>query len=203
MKKGSKRRAIIAIILIVVILAIVAGIIYWVSIRKKKQAPINSFKTSIDSIINNTYGDDFYYVTLSGNRVYSLSNGEISSSIISKIDYKIIDIEYKDNAAVVKSQFTYPNAVSVHKEIVDANENIEESELVEKFIDRIQSGKYSTSECTIDIPMVKVNDIWYIIESEEFNDVITGGIYSEYRKQNGEIYNMLKALEEWKWDWKD
>ena len=193
MKKSKKRIFLISIVAILLIIAIITSLYFFFITKKEKTALI--FETSMKAITSGEYDDNFKYISLDGKISHNLSNGEISYAIMKNIDYQIIDVEEKDDYSIITAEFTYPNAVEIQNEIVSKNSEILEKDLLSKFLDIIKSGDFSKVNCTAKIPLIRLNDEWYILESEQFSDIITGGIYSEYRKQNEEVYQKLKEIE--------
>lgn len=191
----SKKIKIVLIFIVVILLmiGIITSLYFFFIMKKEKSALI--FETSMKEIISGEYDDNFKYISLDGKISHSLSNGDISSAIMQNIDYKIIDVEENEDSSIVTAEFTYPNAVEIQNKIVSENSEISEKDLLSKFLAIIKSGDFSTVNCTAKIPLICLNNEWYILESEQFSDIITGGIYSEYKKQNEEVYQKLKEIE--------
>lgn len=167
--------------------------------KKEKPNKVNeiqkNFDSNIESIISGEYGEDFHYISLNGQIKDSLSNGEISSVIISKVKVEYKDSKLENDTALITAEFTYPDVVKISNEIAESNPDITDSEFTDILISRLNSEEYSTISCTAEIPYVKLDDEWYMLESEEFSNIITGGVYSEYAKTEEEAYNYLKDME--------
>lgn len=191
--RSKKRIVLISIVVILLIVGIIIGLCFFFIMKKEKSALI--FEASMKEIISGEYDDNFKYISLDGKISHNLSNGDISSAIMQNIDYKIINVEENEDSSIVTAEFTYPNAVEIQNKIVSENSKISEKDLLSKFLDIIKSGDFSTINCTAKIPLICLNNEWYILESEQFSDIITGGIYSEHRKQNEEVYQKLKEIE--------
>ncbi len=190
---SKKKKVFIFIVAILLIIGIITSLYIFFIMKKEKSALI--FETSMNAIISGEYDDNFKYISLDGKIQHNLSNGDISSAIMENIDYKIIDVEENEDSSIVTAEFTYPDAVEIQNKIVNENSKISEKDLLSKFLSIIKSGDFSTVNCTAKIPLICLNNEWYILESEQFSNIITGGIYSEYMKQNEEVYQKLKEVE--------
>lgn len=168
--------------------------------HKEKQDNVNevhkNFDSNIESIINGEYGDNFHYISLNGQIKDSLSKGSISSAIANKITFEYKDAKIENDYAVVTADFIYPDIMKITNEIMETDSDISDNEFSDILLLRLNNGEYSAISCTAEIPYIKLDDEWYMLECEEFSNIITGGVYSEYIKAEEEAYNNLKEMED-------
>lgn len=168
--------------------------------QKEKTNNVNEvhkkFDSNIESIISGEYGENFHYISLNGQIKTSLSKGSISSAIADKVAFEYNDAKIENDSAVVTADFTYPDIVKISNEIAESNPDISDNEFSDILLSRLDNGEYSTVSCTAEIPYIKLDDEWYMLECEEFSNIITGGVYSEYVKAEEEAYNYLKEMED-------
>lgn len=77
--------------------------------------------------------------------------------------------------------------MKISNEIVEKNPEISADEFSDNLLSVLDSGNYSTIDYTAEIPYIKLDDEWYMLECEEFSNIITGGVYSEYAKAEGKV----------------
>lgn len=154
------------------------------------------FEANIESIISGEFGEDFRYISLNGQIKDSLSKGDVSSEIASKVTYEYKSAKIEDDAAVVTADFTYPDIVKASNDITEKNPEISNEEFSDELLSVLNDGSYSTIKCTAEIPYIKLDDDWYMLECDEFSNIITGGVYSEYAKAEEAAYNNLKEMED-------
>lgn len=193
MKKNKKK--IIVIFTIAVVLLTITIVICLRPYFNKKDKPVYAFESNMETIISGEYDENFKYISLNGKIIDSLSYGDVSSAIMQNIGYKFMDVNEEKDYAIVTAEFTYPDVVAIHNEIVSKNPEISDEELLSKLLTVMETGDFTTINCTAKIPLIYFNDAWYIVESEQFNDIITGGIYLEYVNNNEEIYQAFKEIQ--------
>lgn len=156
----------------------------------------NMFEANMQSIISGNYNEDFKYISMNGTVVDRLSDGDISSAIMQNISYKLVKSEIEDEYAIVTAKFTYPDVVAIYDNLLAEDSEISDEELRTELINIFESGDFPITSCTAEIPMIYYDEVWYFVESEQFNDILTGGVYSKYIRQNEEIYDAFKKAEE-------
>ncbi len=191
----NNKKIIAALTTVVVLLTVVIAVGSHFFFNTKKDKPVYAFESNMETIISGKYDENFRYISLDGKIIDGLSYGDVSSTIIQNIDYKLMGVNEEKDYAVITAEFTYPDVVAIHNEVVSNNPEISDEELLSELSTVIEMDDFPTVTCTTEIPLIYFNDAWYIVESEQFNDIITGGIYSEYVNQNEKIYQAFKEIQ--------
>ncbi len=191
----NKKKIVVVLMIAVVLITVVVVVGFRFFFTTKTDKPVYAFESNMKAIISGKYNENFRYISLDGKIIDGLSYGDVSSAIIQNIDYKFMDVNEEKDCAVITAEFTYPDVVAIHNEVVSKNPEISDEELLSELSTIMETGNFTTINCIAEIPLVYFNDAWYIVESEQFNDIITGGIYSEYINQNEEIYHAFKEMQ--------
>lgn len=190
-----KRKVVIVASIATLFVLIGMAVLFFFKGQDSKKAE-NMFESNMKSIISGNYNEDFKYISMNGTVVDRLSDGDISSAIMQNISYKLIKSEIEDEYAVVTAKFTYPDVVAIYDDLLAEDSEISDEELRTELVTIFESGTFPKTSCTAEIPMIYYDEVWYFVESEQFNDILTGGVYSEYVRQNEEIYDAFKKAEE-------
>lgn len=191
----SKKRKICMIFTSIIVLILIGiitimGMKYWRTNDIRKNA-----KSTIDCIINSDYSKDFYYISMYGQIKKELTMGEVADSVMSNMKYKLnnITIDTADDGtdfATIKCEIKNVDMQDILYQFQNANYEYNEENL-NLMLDKINSKKFKTKIFNIDIVMMKVDDDWYLYETPDFNDAITGGLYSLYTDMENSILNEL------------
>ncbi len=155
-------------------------------------------ESTINCMINADYSKDFYYITMYGNiKEEAVGLSELSNAVMSNMKYKFNDIELnKDDKgnifAIIKCEFENVDMIDLVYQLQEENhvEYNEENRLL--MLDKVKNKDFKTKTFNIDLAMMKIDNIWYLYETPDFNDAITGGLYSQYTLRENAI---LKELE--------
>lgn len=190
-----KRKVVIVVSTATLFVLIGMAVLFFFKGQDSKKTE-NMFEANMQSIISGNYDEKFKYISMNGTVVDRLSDGDISSAIMQNINYRLVKSEIKDEYAIVTAEFTYPNVVAIYDDLLDEDSKMSDEELRTELITILESGTFPKTSCTAEIPMIYYDEVWYFVESEQFNDILTGGVYSEYVRQNEKIYDILKKAEE-------
>lgn len=189
----KKRICIVFIIIIVLVLIGISSIIVMKHLRTndiRKNA-----KSTIDCIINSDYSKDFYYISMYGQVKNELNMGEVANSVMSNMKYKLnnITIDTADDGtdfAIIKCEIKNVDMQDILYQFQNADYEYNEENL-NLMLDKINSKNFKTKTFNIDIVMMKIGNDWYLYETPDFNDAITGGLYSLYTDMENSILNEL------------
>lgn len=190
----SKKKIGIVFIVMVLISLIVFGAIigmkYWKTNDIRKNA-----KSTIECMINSDYSKDFYYISMYGEIKDELNMGEVANAVMSNIEYKLNGItintdEDGNDIAIIQCEIKNIDMQDMMYQFQNANYEYNEENL-NLMINKINNKEYKTKKFNIDIAMVKVDNVWYLYETSDFNDAITGGLYSLYTVMEDTILNEL------------
>ena len=192
-KKKKICIAFIAIILLILIgIGSIIGMKYWKTNDIRKNA-----KSTIESIINSDYSKDFYYISMYGQIKNELNMGEVANNVMSNMKYKFNDITVKkdDNGndfAIIKCEFKSIDMIDIIYQLQEDNNNNYSEKYNLLILNKIKNKEYKTKTFNIDIIMLKMDNTWYLYETPDFNNVITGGLYSPYIIRENTILNELQ-----------
>lgn len=190
-----KRKVVIVASIAILFVLIGMAVLLFFKGQDSKKAE-NMFEANMQSIISGNYDENFKYISMNGTVVDRLSDGDISSAIMQNISYRLVKSETEDEYAIVTAEFTYPDVVAIYDDLLAEDSEISDEELRTELITIFESGTFPKTSCTAEIPMIYYDEVWCFVESEQFNDILTGGVYSEYVRQNEEIYDAFKKAEE-------
>lgn len=192
-KKKKICIAFIAIILLILIgIGSIIGMKYWKTNDIRKNA-----KSTIECIINLDYSKDFYYISMYGQIKNELNMGEVANNVMSNMKYKFNDITVKkdDNGndfAIIKCEFKSIDMIDIIYQLQEDNNNNYSEKYNSLILNKIKNKEYKTKTFNIDIIMLKMDNTWYLYETPDFNNVITGGLYSPYTIRENTILNELQ-----------
>lgn len=192
-KKKKICIAFIAIILLILIgIGSIIGMKYWKTNDIRKNA-----KSTIECIINSDYSKDFYYISMYGQIKNELNMGEVANNVMSNMKYKFNDITVKkdDNGndfAIIKCEFKSIDMIDIIYQLQEDNNNNYSEKYNSLILNKIKNKEYKTKTFNIDIIMLKMDNTWYLYETPDFNNVITGGLYSPYTIRENTILNELQ-----------
>lgn len=170
---------------VLIITIIIIGIRYLQTNSIRKNA-----KSTIDCMINSDYSKDFYYIDMYGQIKKDLTMDELAKAIMSNMKYKFNDIndDNENDFAIIKCEIKNIDMQDILYQFQNTEYNEENLNLM---LDKINSKDFKTKTFNIDITMMKVDNIWYLYETPDFNDAITGGLYSLYTVMEDTILNEL------------
>lgn len=192
-KKKKICIAFIAIILLILIgIGSIIGMKYWKTNDIRKNA-----KSTIECIINSDYSKDFYYISMYGQIKNELNMGEVANNVMSNMKYKFNDITVKkdDNGndfAIIKCELKSIDMIDIIYQLQEDNNNNYSEKYNSLILNKIKNKEYKTKTFNIDIIMLKMDNTWYLYETPDFNNVITGGLYSPYTIRENTILNELQ-----------
>ncbi|WP_026896272.1 DUF4878 domain-containing protein [Clostridiisalibacter paucivorans] len=107
----------------------------------------------------------------------------------SKIQYKIIDSEIKEDSAVVNTKIIAPDLakilgqlmkeafqVNISKDSINSRENDIDEMIEDKFLEKVSSDDILMFTNTIKIKLIKKDNVWLIKNSNELERAITGNL---------------------------
>ena len=191
----SKKKILISgfiiLLLLVIGFSIVIGMKYWKTNDIRKNA-----KSTIECIINSDYSKDFYYISMYGQIKNELNMEEVAKTVMSNMKYKLNDIIVKkdnngNDFAIIQCEIKNVDMQEKLCQFQNANYEYNEENL-NLMLDKINNKEFKMKKFNIDLAMMKVNNIWYLYETPDFNDAITGGLYSIYTVMEDSILNELQ-----------
>ena len=191
----SKKKILISgfiiLLLLVIGFSIVIGMKYWKTNDIRKNA-----KSTIECIINSDYSKDFYYISMYGQIKNELNMEEVAKTLMSNMKYKLNDIIVKkdnngNDFAIIQCEIKNVDMQEMLCQFQNANYEYNEENL-NLMLDKINNKEFKMKKFNIDLAMMKVNNIWYLYETPDFNDAITGGLYSIYTVMEDSILNELQ-----------
>lgn len=191
----SKKKILISgfiiLLLLVIGFSIVIGMKYWKTNDIRKNA-----KSTIECIINSDYSKDFYYISMYGQIKNELNMEEVAKTVMSNMKYKLKDIIVKkdnngNDFAIIQCEIKNVDMQEMLCQFQNANYEYNEENL-NLMLDKINNKEFKMKKFNIDLAMMKVNNIWYLYETPDFNDAITGGLYSIYTVMEDSILNELQ-----------
>lgn len=191
----SKKKILISgfiiLLLLVIGFSIVIGMKYWKTNDIRKNA-----KSTIECIINSDYSKDFYYISMYGQIKNELNMEEVAKTVMSNMKYKLNDIIVKkdnngNDFAIIQCEIKNVDMQEMLCQFQNANYEYNEENL-NLMLDKINNKEIKMKKFNIDLAMMKVNNIWYLYETPDFNDAITGGLYSIYTVMEDSILNELQ-----------
>lgn len=191
----SKRKKIGTICFIILLLLIIGfstviGMKYWQTNDIRKNA-----KSTIECIINSDYSKDFYFISMYGQIKKELTTNEIANAVMSNMKYKINNItinkdEDGNDFAIIQCEIKNVDMQEMLYQFQNYNYEYNEENL-NLMLDKINNKEFKMKKFNIDIAMMKVDNVWYLYETPDFNDAITGGLYSLYTDMENSILTEL------------
>lgn len=180
------------IVLILIGISTIMGMRYWKTYDIRKNA-----ESTIDCMINSDYSKDFYYISMYGQIKKELAMSEIANAVISNMKYKFNDITVNkdDNGndfAIIKCEFKSIDMIDIIYQLQEDNYNDYNEKYNSLILNKIKNKEFKIKTFNVDILMMKMDDIWYLYETPDFNNVITGGLYSPYTIREDKILNELQ-----------
>lgn len=159
-------------------------------LRKKAESTLNC-------IISGDYSKDFSYISMYGEmKKDKIGLSELSNTVMSNMKYKFNDIKLTENnkGAIIKCEFESIDMQNMIYQLQKDNDNNDEwsNNYQELMLNKIKNNEYKTKKFDIDLFMIKLDDVWYLYETPDFNDAITGGAYSIYTETEYKILNELE-----------
>lgn len=159
-------------------------------LRKKAESTLNS-------IISGDYSKDFSYISMYGEmKKDKIGLSELSNTVMSNMKYKFNDIKLTENnkGAVIKCEFESIDMQNILYQLQKENDDNDEwsNNYQELILNKIRNNEYKTKKFNIDLLMINLDDVWYLYETPDFNDAITGGAYSIYTETEYKILNELE-----------
>lgn len=192
MSKKKKIGTICFIILLLLIIGFstVIGMKYWQTNDIRKNA-----KSTIECIINSDYSKDFYFINMYGQIKKELTTNEIANAVMSNMKYKINNItinkdEDGNDFAIIQCEIKNVDMQEMLYQFQNYNYEYNEENL-NLMLDKINNKEFKMKKFNIDIAMMKVDNVWYLYETPDFNDAITGGLYSLYTDMENSILTEL------------
>lgn len=192
MSKKKKIGTICFIILLLLIIGFsaVIGMKYWKTNDIRKNA-----KSTIDCMINSDYSNEFYYISMYGQIKDELNMGEVANAVMSNMEYKLNGItintdEDGNDFAIIQCEIKNVDMQEMLYQFQNSNYEYNEENL-NLMLDKINDKEFKMKKFNIDIAMMKVDNIWYLYETPDFNDAITGGLYSLYTVMEDTILDEL------------
>lgn len=108
----------------------------------------------------------------------NLSYNILSSSISGKTATVKAEITNTDMAAAFDEFFDRMLALAFSEDADDRTAEEEAKEIEQILVDTINESVGQTKTAVLDIKLKKNGDIWVLDESDEFDDAITGGLFS-------------------------
>lgn len=192
----SKKKILISgfiiLLLLVIGFSIVIGMKYWKTNDIRKNA-----KSTIECIINSDYSKDFYYISMYGQIKNELNMEEVAKTVMSNMKYKLNDIIVKkdnngNDFAIIKCEFKSIDMMDIIYQLQEDNNDNYSGKYNSLILNKIKNKEYKTKTFNIDIIMLKMDNTWYLYETPDFNNVITGGLYSIYTVMEDSILNELQ-----------
>lgn len=182
----------IILLLLVIGFSIVIGMKYWKTNDIRKNA-----KSTIECMINSDYSKDFYYISMYGQIKSELTMSEVANAVMSNMKYKLNDItiDTADDGtdfAIIKCEFKSIDMIDIIYQLQEDNYNDYNEKYNSLILNKIKNKEFKIKTFNVDILMMKMDDIWYLYETPDFNNVITGGLYSPYTIREDKILNELQ-----------
>lgn len=192
----SKKKILISgfiiLLLLVIGFSIVIGMKYWKTNDIRKNA-----KSTIECIINSDYSKDFYYISMYGQIKNELNMEEVAKTVMSNMKYKLNDIIVKEDNngndfAIIQCEFKSIDMMDIIYQLQEDNNDNYSGKYNSLILNKIKNKEYKTKTFNIDIIMLKMDNTWYLYETPDFNNVITGGLYSPATVKENTILNELQ-----------
>ena len=136
--------------------------------------------STLNCMINNDYEGVFYYADMMGNVKSRPVIKELPQLTLEKLEYEIenIQIYRSDGYALADVSFSTIDMV----ELVS---KMEEDSTLEDLKRLISDSDYVTKTYSIQLILIKHDNKWYLYETADFADVLTGGLLSlEYNTRS-------------------
>lgn len=190
------RKKKICIVLTTIILLALTGIGIIIGKNWKTNDIRKNAKSTIECMINSDYSKDFYYISMYGQIKNELNMKELAKTVMSNMKYKFNDIIVKkdnngNDFAIIKCEIKNVDMQEMLYQFQNANYEYNEQNL-NLMLDKINNKEFKMKKFNIDLAMMKVDNVWYLYETPDFNDAITGGLYSLYSVMEDTILNELQ-----------
>lgn len=169
---------IVCIIILIVILIAIISIRPNITVKNKIKKDIES---TLSCIINNDFSNGFYYMNINGYTLNSINMTEFDKKVANKVKFKVLDIETKNNEAIVKVEMEYPNLAKQLETLKSSNFTI----------DSFDFNSADNIKKEIDVYLIKNNGHWILLQSQEIMDVFSGGLSTVYSNSEKEAYEKL------------
>lgn len=177
----KRKKIIITLVLVMItLILLLIGVVTFIGISNSKTSGIRkNAENIIDCIINGEYSEGFYCIDTYGEIKKESTLNDFSQQIVSNMKYKLNDItvQEENETAVIQAEF---ETVDMQDMILQFSEYEYNQETKNLIASKIQERNFKTKKFEIQLIMVKVDGVWYLYESPEFLDVLTGGMYSMY-----------------------
>ncbi len=186
----SKTTKFLSFILIIFIIALCVFTYFYFNQSNKTKAILDKFLTTyisrdIDNANKYLFEDELPNIpSISSNILKSQTEDkrEIINTLeelMFSIDYEIISSKQEINNSVITVKFTYND---ISKNIIEFFKSPPENseDMFKDFINYIKSNNSKVSS-TIEINVCKINGDWYVILSEKLLNILTSGIYKNFR----------------------
>ncbi len=164
------------------LIVVCALIIVFVMGNQKNGDIRKNAESTLECMISSDFTENFYYIDATGNVSESLSPlSNLSRLTMSKMKYNLGQIEVIEDGAKIEAEFECVDMKNVIESVSDSNDSSEQA------IDLIESGKYDVKRFNINLMMMNKDGIWYLCETPELDDVLTGGLYSLYMEMENTL----------------
>lgn len=170
----NKRKIILGISAAIIAVLTVVTIIFIGGYFKNNDIRKNA-KSTIDCMIKSDFSENFYYISTYGEVESELGPlSELSMLTMRKMKYKLgkITVDEEKGFATIEAEFECVDMQNLIEQVSEYNN------YREKAIEKIKTNEYETKEFDITIIMLKNDGVWYLYETTELDDALTGGLYS-------------------------
>lgn len=176
-KKKIVWKVCITLVFIIVLLTALFVMLYGNNSRDVKQ----DIESTLQCIINDDFSTGFYYMSANGYQLKNITLTDFDKKIAKKVKFKILDIEIKDDEAIVKIEMEYPDLSKQLKKLTG-------TKLTSSSFD-IDNAEQTKNE--FDLYLLKIDDHWTLLQNKELMDVFSGGLASAYSNAEKEAYEKL------------
>lgn len=145
--------------------------------KELKENITKNAESTLKCMINSDYSEGFYYTSMYGEIKNELAMSELAKTIMSKMKYKFNDITVKEDFAIIQSEFENVDMQEILYQVSDMEYNEQNNQLV---LNKLKNNNFETKTFNLELIMLKKDNIWYLYETPDFNDAITGGLYLLY-----------------------
>ena len=147
------------------------------SVSEEEQVTV-SLKNTLNCMINTNFTEDFKYLNMYGNVKSELGKNDIPCAVAKNISYNIkeikIDTDDKGNSfAIIDTEFKTVDMV----DLISALEE-DVSDYRKVVVNQLNNKDYKEKNVNTQLAMMKIDDVWYLYETVELDDIFTGGLYS-------------------------
>ena len=132
---------------------------------------------TLSCFVRSKFDDSFKYLDMYGNIKNEFTMNGIPRLVAKNISYEIsnIDIFKDDNngsAAFIDIKF---KTVDMMKMLSSVEQTDNYKSII---LNKLENGEYVPKEFDIQLFMISIDEKWYLYETVDFDDVLTGGMYS-------------------------